>query len=470
MSDEKRDEHGPKGGEPDDGSWMHRFRELGVAAYVEKWRKRIRTHPVTGLPLTPARDWEESVSIERLAFSTGKGLRLALKVFAPAVFTLFVLSFFIEQPVMRQILRSCSIASLIGFGTNWIAIKMLFRPRTIRPVFGQGLIPAQRDELIHKVADEVIEKLINEEIIRKELEESELISRLIHETGAEVRRMVRDPEFVRDTKQLILTYAIRFTRSERFREELIGEVESRVEEITGRRFATGLVRGLRRVWRGPVVRVVDEEVDRLPETLDKLVGEIDEALDHVPAFLERKHEKLDAALTRVVMALIREMDVHRVVQKQLSTVTADQLEMGFREFADDKLSFITLLGGLVGFVGGFVIIWPLWSTAVIAFLLLSLAVLDVVAHAVLQASRRRRKERERVAASDARKEGGETREEAMETRRDGDAGSESAGGDGEEDRSGQGPRKDREVQENSHGVPGAGSSSPSPPEDAEKNL
>ena len=389
----REEREGPAQGH--EASWMNRFRELGVGAYVEKWRKRIRTHPITGLPLTPIRDWDEEVSIEKLAFSTGKGLRFALKVFAPVVFTIFLLSFLIEQPVIRQILRSCSIASLIGFGTNWIAIKMLFRPKTIRPVFGQGLIPAQRDELIRKVADEVEEKLINETIIRQELEESELISRLIQETGVEDRRMVRDPKFVRDTKQLVLTYAVRFTRSERFREELIEEVEHRVEEITGRRFATGLVRGLRRVWRGPVVRIVDEEVARLPETLDKLVGEIDEALDHVPAFLEKKHASLDAALTRVVMALIREIDVHRVIRKQLSTVSADQLETGFREFADDKLSFITLLGGLVGFIGGFVIIWPLWSVGVILILLGFLALLDIIAHAFLQSRRRKRKEIER---------------------------------------------------------------------------
>ncbi|MFW5879048.1 MAG: DUF445 domain-containing protein, partial [Myxococcota bacterium] len=268
MSDEKREEQREKEG-AGEASWMHRFGELGIGAYVDKWTKRIRTHPVTGLPLTPLRDWEENVSIERLAFSTGRGLRVALKIFSPVVLLIFIGSFFVEQPMIRQILRSCSIAALIGFGTNWIAIKMLFRPRTVRPVFGQGLIPAQRDEIIRKVADEVIEKLINEEIIRQELEESELISRLIRETGVEARRMVRDPEFVQDTKQLVLTYAVRFTRSERFREELIEEVERRVEEITGRRFATSLVKGLRRVWRGPVVRVVDEEVERLPETLDR---------------------------------------------------------------------------------------------------------------------------------------------------------------------------------------------------------
>ena len=49
------------------------------------------------------------------------------------------------------------ISAAAGWGTNWVAIKMLFWPRETRPIFGQGLIPSQRDQLIEKVADEVLD-------------------------------------------------------------------------------------------------------------------------------------------------------------------------------------------------------------------------------------------------------------------------------------------------------------------------
>ncbi|HHG85381.1 MAG TPA: DUF445 family protein, partial [Bacteroidetes bacterium] len=46
---------------------------------------------------------------------------------------------------LEALLRVVSVSGLIGFSTNWIAIKMLFKPVLRRPIWGQGLIPAQKD-------------------------------------------------------------------------------------------------------------------------------------------------------------------------------------------------------------------------------------------------------------------------------------------------------------------------------------
>ncbi|MEL6184623.1 MAG: DUF445 family protein, partial [Myxococcota bacterium] len=266
-----------EGAEP---SWLGRFGELHLPTYLEKWRDRVRLHPETGLPLRPSREGrrDDRLSIEKLAFQSGAGLRMALRLFVPIALSLFLGSFFIPVPWVEKLVRAASIAALIGFGTNWVAIKMLFRPREVRPIFGQGLIPSQREELIRKVADEVVEKLINESIIRRELDESRLMSRLTAETTAEVRRLVNDPEFAKDTKQVILTYAARFTQNEQFRGDVAREVEMRLEEVTGSRFAHTVVSRLHGLWREPVVRAVNRELDELPQTLDRLVGDVDSAL------------------------------------------------------------------------------------------------------------------------------------------------------------------------------------------------
>ncbi len=380
--DPKRPDQPPSddGSKSTDPSWLGRVRELQLPTYIDKWRDRIRTDPRTGLPMPPLSLDSGTPSIEKLAFRTGDGLRWALKLFTPIAFAVFLVSFLIPIAWLENLLRSCATAGLIGFGTNWVAIKMLFRPRETRPILGQGLIPSQRDELIRKVADEVVEKLINEDIIRRELDESRLISHLTAETVKEVRRMVRDPEFINDTKQVILTYTARYTQSESFRNDVAEEVQKRIEQVAGSQFAAAVVDRLRGLWQEPLIRVVNRELDDLPETLDRLVGDIDSALDHIPQYLERHQEAIDAALTRVTMSLIREIDVRRVITKQLSTVTSEQLETGFREFADDKLGYITLLGGILGIVGGLVLVWPFYSIAAILLFALTLFALDFVLH------------------------------------------------------------------------------------------
>jgi len=374
-------------------SWLDRVAEMPLLTYLEKWRGRIRTHPETGLPLKSLRDQTEgddTLSIEKLAFRTGRGLTLALALFPPACLAVFLLSFLITQPLLHQILLSAAVAGLIGYGTNWVAVQMLFRPREVRPILGQGLIPSQRDEIIRKVADEVVDKLINEHIIRQELDDSRLISRLVEETVREVRRLARDPELVRDTKSLVLGYASKLARSEPFREDLVREVETRIERVVGRSFTSWIASRLRGVWREPLIRIIDQELERLPETLDRLIGELDQALDHVPAYLEQKQVAIDAALTRIVMALIREMDVYAIILKQLSTVTSEQLEESFREFADDKLSYITLIGGVLGVVGGFVLVWPIGSALALAALATFGFALDWLLFSLLERRRLRR--------------------------------------------------------------------------------
>ena len=74
-------------------------------------------------------------------------------------------------------LKVLTISGLIGFMTNWVAIKMLFRPTYKRPILGQGLIPAQKDRIAYRLARAVSEDLINPEMIKKKIQESQAISR-----------------------------------------------------------------------------------------------------------------------------------------------------------------------------------------------------------------------------------------------------------------------------------------------------
>lgn len=65
------------------------------------------------------------------------------------------------------------VTALIGWLTNWVAIKMLFRPRDACRVLGlemQGLIPRRQDELGHKLGEIIETELINAHTIRAQLD------------------------------------------------------------------------------------------------------------------------------------------------------------------------------------------------------------------------------------------------------------------------------------------------------------
>ncbi len=69
-----------------------------------------------------------------------------------------------------------TISALIGWFTNYIAVKMLFRPRAPYSFLGiklQGLVPRRQKELAEKIAETVEEKLISHKDIQIALQKED---------------------------------------------------------------------------------------------------------------------------------------------------------------------------------------------------------------------------------------------------------------------------------------------------------
>ena len=216
-------------------SWVDRVPRVRFLELFEKYRQRM-VHKETGLPFDPTPRGEAPLTFERLAFETGWGLRLALKVFFPTCAAVFVASFLLPPGRLQEVVRSCAVAGMIGFGTNWVAIKMLFWPKEVRPIFGQGLIPSQRDQLIEKVANEVLEKLINEELIFQKIEETRLVSRFSESLFQKLQGVVHEPEFRGDLRNMILTYVGDMASDPAVRERVSRKAEASLEEFAGASF------------------------------------------------------------------------------------------------------------------------------------------------------------------------------------------------------------------------------------------
>ena len=364
-------------------SWASRIRRLKAVELFEKYRRRMVNRD-TQLPFDPSEPDgpQAAYTIEQLAFETGWGMQVALSVFMPVCGAVFVLSFFLPE-AFQPIIRSCSVAGMIGFATNWVAIKMLFWPREPRPIFGQGLIPSQRDQLIEKVADEVLENLINEELILRKIEETRIVQRLSSSAIDKFRLVMADPEFKADLRRVILTWVAELTSNPDFRDRLGKRAERSLVDFAGEGMQRWVMERMRLAWQGPMARFINREIEDLEKTIDEGLEHMDGLVERMPHYLEEHQDDIDKVLSRMLVGLVREVDVRQIVLEQLSTVTTEQLETGFKEFSDDKLSFITLLGGILGVVGGSVIVWPLASIATLAAVALLLWVLDLVARPLM---------------------------------------------------------------------------------------
>ncbi|WP_372366287.1 DUF445 domain-containing protein [Candidatus Uabimicrobium sp. HlEnr_7] len=296
-----------------------------------------------------------------------------MRIFTPCCLLLFTLSF-LWNP--HQIVRSCSIAGLIGFGTNWIAVKMLFWPRYPRPIFGHGLIPSQRDDLVEKITCEVSEKLINEELIRQKIENSGILQRITSSLNEKLKELTTDKEFQEDTKKLLSSYIVKISEDANFREQVKSISVSKLENVVGKVLKKKLFTKINDIWKLPLNDIVDRIINKVSELLISIIEDMDIVLENIPHAIDSHREAIEGVLLKTQMGLIQEIDIRKIITTQLQTISAEQLEQGFREFSDDKLTFITLLGGVLGFIGGFVIIWPTISIAVMIIIVSILICLD----------------------------------------------------------------------------------------------
>lgn len=93
--------------------------------------------------------------------------------------------------------------SIIGYFTNWLAIKMMFRPHKPKYVFGvkipftPGLIPKERGRIAEAVGSSISENLMNKEVLEKNLLSEDMISKIGEGYDTFVAKEKVNPESLR---------------------------------------------------------------------------------------------------------------------------------------------------------------------------------------------------------------------------------------------------------------------------------
>lgn len=187
-----------------------------------------------------------------------------------------------------QLIAMPALGGLIGWFTNHLAIRMLFRPRRPRRVLGvtvQGLVPRRRGELAERVAQTI---------------EREFIS---HE---DIKAILQDPSY---------QDALGARLAEGLREYLAGKVtngprllKAVVTEALLDRLAAAAAQGVMR---------------RLPGLIEGALGEFE-----------------------------RRFDIQEVVRSKIEAFELDRLEATVLELARTELRFIEVLGGVIGALVG----------------------------------------------------------------------------------------------------------------------
>lgn len=277
---------------------------------------------------------------------------------------------------LEGLLLTLSVSGLIGFLTNWLAITMLFRPRERRPIFPQGLIPAQRERVIFRLAKAVSDELINAEIIAQKIHESGVIPKYRKLALDVTRSVIEDPGFREELRALTASYAKEVLGSPQVRQRIVDFTVQKLEEHAKEGISGLALKVYRFVNEEDFQRRIEEAVAALPDSIDVALDETDHLLDRLPEKIEARSGEIEALATKVVLGFVENLDVYAIIIGNMHRYDEAQLERLLKNTSNEQLNYIKYLGGVLGLLGGFVIWQPLLALGTFTTLGLAVYALD----------------------------------------------------------------------------------------------
>lgn len=302
----------------------------------------------------------------------------------------FILSFFWDFDGMNTslfdtnfsfegLLRIVSVSGLIGFLTNWLAITMLFRPTHKRPLLGQGLIPAQKDRIAYRLARAVSEDLINPQIIKQKIHESQAIAKYREEATVYVKNIIDDPEFRANLKVLVVSYVDEMIADPDVRssiaKKLINQIDEAIEENSFEKVA---LRAYSFLKGKEMQDLVESALVKLLTGIEHGLNKMDTFLDDLPAKLDEHGSVIEEMVTGLLYKLINQLDVHALVEDNLRQYDEKKLENLIKNASNDQLKYIQYLGAVLGTFGGFIIWEPVASILLLAFIISFTLLVDIL--------------------------------------------------------------------------------------------
>lgn len=180
------------------------------------------------------------------------------------------------------------ISALIGWFTNWIAIKMLFHPREPKRILGitfHGIFPKRQQQFAEKLGRLVSQELLSFQDIASKITDQKNVDQLLPLVDAHIDQFLRVK--LKESMPMISMF--------------IG---------------------------------------------DKTIGQLK------AVFVEELKELFPTLMTQYVNRLQHDLDLERIVVEKVSGFSSDKLEQLLLQIMAKEFRFVEIIGGVLGFLIG----------------------------------------------------------------------------------------------------------------------
>ena len=285
------------------------------------------------------------------------------------------------------------VGGVIGYITNDLAIRMLFRPRKAVYIgrfhvpFTPGLIPSQQGRIAQSIGDVVAKQLLNEETLRQTLLNEKTLDTLRQKITVFLRTLSRDERTVSDLlRQPGIRDKVNMSVDE-LQSKLAGAlcakiiearlgyavvdnfIGDRMDFITQNKLFSKLIDdNAQGAIREKLAEKVNELIaERAPDASVAIVshyrGEIMDArlCDLYARYQDREGQITDAIVELYVSILgnnlgrlLKAINIEKIVVDKINALDAAELETTIFGIMKRELNAIVYLGALLGFLMGFI--------------------------------------------------------------------------------------------------------------------
>lgn len=281
-----------------------------------------------------------------------------------------------------QIVLPILVGSVIGYFTNYIAIKMLFHPKKeirlggFRVPFTPGVIPKNQKRIAKAVASAVSEQLLTKEDILNKIKDSSVKDVFAKKVAAKIM------ESEITCTELVDVEEISDSLGNRIGDEIVQAVNAMdlvpmIEEIGQKAFADFLKNPMIAMFLNrDLLHTIYEKMDvsikeyvqengkemvcsfvnsRMCAIGEKTMKENLESLEITNVMVEQLVEKLfDSVITEFAPSILESFDMQSMVEEKVACMNVDQLEELVMSVMKNELQTIINLGALIGAVIGIV--------------------------------------------------------------------------------------------------------------------
>ena len=308
------------------------------------------------------------------------------------------------------------LGGVIGYITNDIAIRMLFRPHTAKYIFGihipftPGIIPKEKGRIAEAVGGVISENLMNKEVLEKYLLSEDMVGKVRSAVDEFIATQQRNDETVVQflghylSKEEIDTFAQNINQSitkqtyEKLADSSVGEkvahiaidhvaqkltIDGAQELLSGIGGALGGLGGMAAglfggnivakflgMLREPAEHFLAKNINTMlrdngEEIVSNMIGgEVDNFLNKpVSKLLEGHEEQLVQAvntiesiyrsiITEHLPKILQSIDISKIVRERINEMDVNETEKLIFQVMDQELKAIVWLGALLGLVMG----------------------------------------------------------------------------------------------------------------------